>query len=118
MTMQNDEFWRDAAADAYTNLTRVTRVYPKAKMLAVVDDLCLHGSVTQSELCDRHGIQDFISTSVGHVTVAVHGKGKVPEEGGWYRKLGRTYHVHPAFVLAWNRRRGPRQQIGAAAAAD
>lgn len=109
MNARDEESWRDAAADAYTNLTRTTPIYPKTKMLAVVDDICQRRTASQDELQERHGKQDFISTTIGNVTTAVHGLGPVPKEGGWYRKVGGVYHVHPAFAAAWNRRRRPQE---------
>ena len=95
--------WKHAAEDGYTRLTEVDRVYPKAKMVAVIDELCLKGSATQRELLETHEPSDMIGTALGHVTTGVHGPGAVPKVDGWYwtTKDPHTYHVDPRFAEAW-----------------
>jgi hypothetical protein len=98
--------WQDAADDAYTFLHERKREFSPKAMCAVIDDLTFHGSVTQAEMIARHGKADFIATTLGHVTTAVHGKGAVPS-GGWYSttKDPHTYIVHPQFAEAWKKKR-------------
>jgi hypothetical protein len=62
------ENWDHAAEDAYTHLTARMRDYQKAKMLAVMDLLCMRGIPTQAEMIDAHESADLISTTLGHVT--------------------------------------------------
>jgi hypothetical protein len=98
--------WQDAADDAYTFLHERKREFSPRAMCAVIDDLAVHGSVTQAEMIDGHGKADFIATTLGHVTTAVHGKGVVPP-GGWYSttKNPHTYIMHPKFAEAWRKKR-------------
>jgi hypothetical protein len=98
--------WQDAADDAYTYLHEHKRVFPAKAMWAVIDDLAMHGSVTQTDMIARHGTADFIATTLGHVTTALHGKGSVPP-GGWYStsRDPHTYIIHPAFAEAWKKKR-------------
>lgn len=103
--------WDDAAADAYTYLNERSREFPKQSMWAFIDDFALRGSATQAEMVEKHGHVDFVATTLGHVTTAVHARGPVPKNGGWYRVTTNphTYHIHPAFAAAWKlRRRLPR----------
>jgi hypothetical protein len=99
--------WDDAAADTYTYLNERKREYSTKSMLSVIDDLAVRGSAIQEEMIQKHGHADFIATTLGHVTTAVHGKGSVPKEGGWYRTTPNphTYHIHPSFADAWKKKR-------------
>jgi hypothetical protein len=98
--------WQDAADDVYTYLHERKRTFTPKAMLAVIDDLAVHGSVTKDDMVARHGTDDFISTTLGHVTTALHGKGPVPS-GGWYSttKNPHTYVIHPDFAEAWKKKR-------------
>lgn len=99
--------WKDAADDAYSHLNERKREYPVKNMLSLIDDFCLKGTASQSELIEKHGPIDFIATTLGHVTTAVYGKGSVPKQGGWYRATpsSRIYYVHPSFAEAWAAKR-------------
>lgn len=76
-------------------------------MLALIDDLAICGSATQAEVLEAHGKEDFVATTLGHITTAVHGPGNVPKVGGWYTStaLPLTYHVNPEFAAAWKMKR-------------
>ena len=97
------ENWTHAAEDAITYLGVRKREYPKGKMLAVIDQLCIKGTVMRSKLIDDFVDKVLVETAIGHVTTAVHGKGKVPNLGGWYRTTDnyKIYHVEPEFSKAW-----------------
>jgi hypothetical protein len=98
--------WDEAADNAYTHLHERKREFPIRSMLKVIDDLAVRGTVTQDDMVAKHGPVDFIATTLGHVTTAVHGKGTVPKVGGWYRTTTpHTYHVHPEFAAAWKKKR-------------
>jgi hypothetical protein len=98
--------WQDAVDDTYSYLHERKRTFSAKSMLAVIDDLAVRGTVTQAELIDEHGPPDFIATTLGHVTTAVHGGGVVPD-GGWYSTTNNphTYTVHPSFAEAWKKKR-------------
>jgi hypothetical protein len=98
--------WQSAADDAYTFLHERKREFSPKAMCAVIDYLAVQGSVTQAEMIERHGKPDFIGTTLGHVTTAVHGKGPVPPRG-WYSttKDPYTYIIHPKFAEAWMKKR-------------
>jgi hypothetical protein len=55
----------------------------------------------------KHGSADFIATTLGHVTTAIHGNGSVPKEGGWYTTTSNphTYLVSSDFIAAWKKKR-------------
>jgi hypothetical protein len=99
--------WSDAAADTYTHLTSVKRVYPQKAMLSVVDDLATSASVSRADLVGRHEPSDLITTTLAHVTTAIHGPGTIPKSGGWYAvtQTPTTYHVDPGFAAAWKHKR-------------
>jgi hypothetical protein len=99
--------WDDAATDVVSYFHERTRTFNKNQMLAVIDDLALRETVTQAEMIQKHGSPDFIATTVGHVTTAIHGRGSVPKQDGWYQTADNphTYYVNPAFAAAWRARR-------------
>jgi hypothetical protein len=105
--------WNDAAADAYSHLNERKREYYKQAMWSLLDELAMRESATQEQMMEKHKDADFIETTLGHVTTAVHGPGRVPKEGGWYRVTPdpHTYHIHSAFAEAWKaKRRLPRPE--------
>jgi hypothetical protein len=99
--------WSAAADDAYSFLNERKRTFAKPKMWKLIDDLAVKQSVTQEQLLTTHGDVDFIATTIGLVTTAIHGPGTVPKEGGWYRVTltPHTYHVNDAFAHAWKKKR-------------
>jgi hypothetical protein len=99
--------WEAAVDDAFTYLRQGSRAFSPPKMFSMIDELALRGSVTQSELTTTHGSENFIATTLSNVTMAVHGSGTVPREGGWYRTTNDpyTYHVHDAFAAEWKKKR-------------
>jgi hypothetical protein len=104
--------WTDAVDDAYSHLNERNRGYATKKMLALVDDLCMWGDASQSDMITRHGAADFIATTLGHVTAAVHGPGPVPKVDGWYTTTQEPlmYHIDARFRAAWlTKRRLPQR---------
>lgn len=99
--------WDDAAADVFSHLNEKKREFSLKNSLSLLDDLCLRGSASEDDLIQKHGHADFIRTILGHVTTAVHGKGSVPKQNGWYQTTASPhgYLVHPSFVEAWKRKR-------------
>jgi hypothetical protein len=99
--------WNDAAAKAYSRLSERKRVYPKQAMLSLLDELAMMKSATKEMMLEKNKA-DFIETTLGHVTTAVHGHGPVPKEDGWYSVTSEphTYHILPAFGEAWKAKRG------------
>jgi hypothetical protein len=77
-------------------------------MLSMLDDLALQGSTTQAFLMGKHGSDNFIATTLSNITTAVHGKGTVPKNGGWYVTSADPYGytIEPKFAEAWRRKRG------------
>jgi hypothetical protein len=102
--------WAAKVRDAITNLEIDTgRVLKPTKALAIIDDV-VAGKFAAAELATIHGIpQDWIETTLGHVTRAV-GTGRVGSlaAGGWYAFQGyeHPYAVAPGFVTAWKQARG------------
>ena len=110
MTRTESE-WKDAADDTNTYFNERKRSFDAKHMLLVIDDLAMRGAATQAELVEKHGTPDFIATTLGHVTTAIHGKGSVPAQDGWYSATDnpRTYRINPLFASAWKlKRRLPR----------
>ncbi|BCG98782.1 hypothetical protein MesoLj131b_07820 [Mesorhizobium sp. 131-2-5] len=92
--------WSAAAEDTLTHLRQGNRVFSVRLMAGFVDKLCVERQLSQEQLLSVCPSTDAIGTILGHVTKAVHGPGPVPI-GGWYRKAGQTYAVHPAFAEEW-----------------
>jgi hypothetical protein len=99
--------WNAAAEDARTALNERRREFPIPKMMSVIDELSIVGSAAKTDMIGKHGHADFIATTLGHVTVAVHGPGNVPTSGGWYHLTRNpdTYNLHPEFAAAWKKMR-------------
>jgi hypothetical protein len=100
--------WDDAAADTFTYLHQGKRAFPAKKMLSMLDDLAVQGSVTQAYLMEKHGSDNFIATTLSNITTAIHGKGSVPKRDGWYAtSVGPyVYTIDEGFAEAWRRQRG------------
>jgi len=99
--------WKSGAANAIKNFHERKRVYPAEFSLALIDYLVKHEVVKFDELHNFITI-DFIITTLGHVTVPVHGPGSVPKVGGWYVRdeTAQTYRINPEFANAWSAARG------------
>ena len=102
--------WAAKVRNAITKLEiNIGRVLEPDRSLAVIDDV-VAGKFAAAELATIHGIpQDWIETTLGHVTRAV-GTGRVGSlaAGGWYAFQGyeHPYAVAPGFVTAWKQARG------------
>ena len=100
--------WAAKVRDAITNLEIKTgRVLEPDRSLALIDDV-VAGKFAAGDLATIHGMpQEWICTTLGHVTRAV-GKGRVRplEAGGWYAFQGHDhpYKVAPGFPLPGSRR--------------
>ncbi|MGE0522666.1 MAG: hypothetical protein AB7O60_06440 [Variibacter sp.] len=94
--------WRAGAATAIANFNTRKRVYPSEFALLLVDFLVERKSVKVEEL-HRFLASDFIETTLGHVTVAIHGPGSVPNADGWYLRdnENKTYRINSEFAEAW-----------------
>jgi hypothetical protein len=94
--------WKKGVETAIENFEEKKRVYPSSFCLALVDYLVDHEVV---KIADLHKFltSDFIETTLGHVTVPVHGPGSVPKVGGWYHRDEDTgvYEINPEFAVAW-----------------
>jgi hypothetical protein len=106
--MQTD--WTEKVKAAITDLERGGRVLEPRNALAIIDDV-VEGKLDAAELSVIHGIpQDWIEATLGHVTRAVQGKGRVLplDVEGWYafHGHGQPYEVAPAFATAWRQARG------------
>jgi hypothetical protein len=103
--------WADKVRAAITNLqTTSHRVLEPAQALAIVDDV-VEEKLESDELAMIHGVrQEWIETTLGHVTRTVQGTGRVLplDAGGWYAFQGRgqPYKVAPGFAAAWKKARG------------
>ena len=103
--------WADKVRDVITNLeTKIDRVLGPNQSLAILDDI-VAGKLDVAELAVIHGIQqDWIETTLGHVTHVVQGAGRVLPlaAGGWYAFQGyeHPYEVAPGFAAAWKKARG------------
>jgi hypothetical protein len=82
--------WAAKVRDAITNLeTNIGRVLEPDLSLALIDNV-VAGKFIAGDLATIHGIpQEWISTTLGHITRAV-GTGRVRplEAGGWYAFQG------------------------------
>jgi hypothetical protein len=103
--------WAAKVRDAITNLEiKTDRVLEPDRSLALIDDVVATKFVA-GDLAAIHGMpQEWISTTLGHVTRAV-GTGRVRplDAGGWYAFQGyeHPYEVAPGFIAAWKKARGP-----------
>jgi hypothetical protein len=96
--------WLKRADAAIANLNKGGRAYPVASVLAVIDDIV--SGLKPVEIVQKRNVKSGrITTALGHVTTAVHGRGPVPSlaEGGWYERG--TYAVARGFAAAWKVRR-------------
>ena len=102
--------WAAKVRIAITKLEiNIGRVLEPDRSLAVIDDVVV-GKFDAGDLATIHGMpQEWISTTLGHITRAV-GTGRVRplEAGGWYAFQGyeHPYKVAPGFVAAWKQARG------------
>lgn len=94
--------WGAAAYRARRHIGARARTFPERDCLALIDAFAARGTVTAAEM-QRHGSADFVATVLGHVTTAVHGRGRVPAVNGWYRRdeAGTGYVIDPGFAVAW-----------------
>jgi hypothetical protein len=99
--------WNKGVDLAIKNFNEKTRVYPSDFSLLLVDYLVLHNPVPIDWL-HKFLTEDFISTTLGHVTTPVHGSGSVPKVGGWYSRDdgANVYNVNFEFATAWKIARG------------
>lgn len=75
-------------------------------MMAIIDDVVL--GLPRAEILEKNGVTaDDLVTSLGHVTMAVQGGGKVRKliDGGWYERRALDYEVSDGFAAAWMRMR-------------
>ena len=106
--MPND--WAARVSNAINNLKlKTNRVVEPDQSLALIDDV-VAGKFDAGDLATIHGMpQEWISTTLGHITRAV-GTGRVRplEAGGWYAFQGyeHPYKVAPGFAAAWKQVRG------------
>ncbi|MCF4123825.1 hypothetical protein [Methylobacterium sp. SyP6R] len=94
--------WTAAANRARQHLGKRKRTFSETQSLELIDFFAEHGTVTSAQM-QQHGSADFVGTILGHVTTAVHGGGRVPKAGGWYRTeaAGSIYVIDPGFAEAW-----------------
>jgi hypothetical protein len=103
--------WADTVRDAITNLEiKTSRVLEPDQALAIIDDV-VEGKFAAADLATIHGIpQAWIKTTLGQITRAVQGAGRVRSlvDGGWYelRNDDQPYEVAPGFAAAWKKARG------------
>jgi hypothetical protein len=97
--------WADKVRAAITNLeAKDGRVLEPEQALALIDDI-VEGKLAADELAMIHGIpQEWIRTTLGHITRAV-GSGGVRslDAGGWYKfnSYEHPYDVASGFAAAW-----------------
>jgi hypothetical protein len=102
--------WAAKVRNAITNLEiNIGRVLEPDRSLAVIDDV-VAGKFDAGDLATIHGMpQEWISTTLGHITRAV-GTGRVRplDAGGLYAFQGYEYpyKVAPGFIAAWKQARG------------
>jgi hypothetical protein len=102
--------WADKVRDAITNLEiKTDRVLEPKQSLAIIDDV-VEGKFAAAELATIHGIpQEWIGTTLGHITRAVGTAGvRSLAAGGWYelKSNDQPYDVAPGFAAAWKKARG------------
>lgn len=102
--------WTEKVNAAITNLEDGSKVLEPRDALAVIDDV-VKGKLDAAELAMIHRIpQHWIKATLGHVTRAVQGTGRVLPLAaeGWYAFHGheQPYEVAPGFVAAWKLARG------------
>jgi hypothetical protein len=103
--------WAAKVRIAITKLEiNIGRVLEPDRSLAVIDDVVV-GKFDAGDLATIHGMpQEWISTTLGHITRAV-GTGRVRplDAGGWYafQWYEHPYEVAPCFIAAWKKARGP-----------
>jgi len=103
--------WTEKVKAAITDLDIGGRVLEPDRSLAIIDDVA-DGKLVVADLGMIHGIpQNWIETTLGHVTRTVQGTGRVLPlaAGGWYalRDPDQPYEVAPGFAVAWKKARSP-----------
>jgi hypothetical protein len=95
--------WDHTVEDVQSYFKERRREYDTTKMLKLIDELAQKGDASRSTLHNPYGTEDFISTTLGHVTMAIQGKGSVKKDNGWYSTTSEphTYHLNPDFSQAW-----------------
>jgi hypothetical protein len=106
--------WTEKVKAAITDLEIGGRVLESDRALVIIDDV-EDGKLAVAELGMIHGIpQNWVGTTLGHVTRAVQGTGRVLplDAGGWYALRGpdQPYEVAPVSPLPGRRRGAPHDQ--------
>jgi len=94
--------WGAEAQAAIDHIGAQQGAFSQDRALELIDFLADKGSASKAEM-QAYGSHGFVGKVLSHVTTAVHGKGQVPAEGGWYRRAKREspYVIDPAFAEAW-----------------
>jgi hypothetical protein len=91
------------------------RILSHDKFCAIIDDV-VPENLTAEQIASAHGGKDLVRTTLGHVTTATQGGGRVKpiSEGGWYAFRGNAqcYEVAPGFAAAWKQKRGQKGSLG------
>ena len=94
--------WSAEAQAAIDHIQAQQGAFSQDRAFELIDFLADRGSALKAEM-QAHGSAGFVGKVLCHVTTAVHGKGQVPAEGGWYRRArkGAPYVIDPDFAEAW-----------------
>jgi hypothetical protein len=100
--------WAARAKKAITHLAK-PRKFPIDKSAKLIDYLASTNAVPRHQLLTRAvqiigaDAKNFVNTTLGNVTTAVHGGKKVPDSGGWYShdKATDVYAMDQGFSVAW-----------------
>ena len=105
--------WNSAVERAIERLNKTGLESPFQHSAALVDYMASRKIVPKSDLIaeavkiNSLADADLVSSILANVTVAVHGKGSVPDPGGWYFRddtLG-MYVLDRWFSAAWREAR-------------
>lgn len=94
--------WNEGVQAVLDHFGARKRKFTVDESLKLIDFFAQKGTATEAEM-RSYGSPDFVATILGHVTTAVHGKGKVPRGGGWYQhtSASEAYIIDPGFAEAW-----------------
>jgi hypothetical protein len=90
-----------------------SRVFTFDQFARLIDYLAVHKVVPRQDLLNQavrikggDGV-DFVKTTLARVTTPVHGKGNVPDPGGWYFHDDKmdVYVMDRGFSAAWRNAR-------------
>jgi hypothetical protein len=109
--------WETDVQNAIERFAKPSLKFPFEKKARLIDYLASRKVVPRDDLLDyvkkintdfnSAQVKDFAITTLASATTAVHGKGNVPDPGGWYLwdESLKVYVMDRGFSAAWRKAR-------------